>query len=126
MSRYLILFLLNMPFAIIGIVNATVSYKLDRLNKRRFISRIMLWGSVILGLIFAAPLYNYLFSNKLTQSEPLSLFDVIQITGIIVALFAVSRNRAKVDALERRMRLLHQELSIKLSGHDSRKLDGAK
>lgn len=115
MSRYLILIVLNAPFAVASIINAVISYKLKKLSKNRLLVRIVLWSAVISGLVFAEPVYTYLFSRGLTQTESLSLFDVMQITGIVIVLFANSRNHAKIDTLERRMRLLHQELSIKIS-----------
>ena len=45
----------------------------------------------------------------------MSLFDVIQFTGIIYILYMANRSRIKADVLERRVQDLHQELSIKLS-----------
>lgn len=115
MSRYFILIILNTPLIVAAILNATVAYKLKRTNKRRFIFRVLFWLSIFAGLIFAQPIYVFLFSNNLTQTEPLSLFDVIQITGIIFSLFIVNQAYAKVDRLEQRFQNLHQELSIMLS-----------
>ena len=115
MSRYLILLLINTPFVIGGIVNALVSYKLDKISKRRFLYQCLTWLIVFTGLATIKPLYEFLFSNNLTHTEPLSLFDVMQITGIIAVIFIVHRNRAKTEALERRVQDLHQELSIRLS-----------
>ncbi len=115
MSRYLILVLLNAPFVIAGAMKAVVAYKLKRIGRRRLIARLALWISILLGLLFAEPIYNFLFSQHLTQTEPLSLFDVIQITGIIITLFIANQAYVKVDSLERRVQDLHQELSIRLS-----------
>lgn len=115
MSRYVILLILNTPFVIAGLINALVSYKMSRLSKRRFIFQVVLWLLVLLGLATAEPIYEFLFSNNLTNTEPLSLFDVIQITGIILVFFIANRSRAKLETLERRVQDLHQELSIKLS-----------
>lgn len=75
----------------------------------------MLWLGILLGLIFAEPIYIYLFSNNLTQTEPLSLFDVMQITGIIGVLFIASSAYNKVSTLEKKVQDLHQELSIRIS-----------
>ncbi len=70
---------------------------------------------ILAGIALADPIYRFLFSNNLTQTEPLSLFDVMQITGIVIALFLANRSRTKLDILERRVQDLHQELSIQLS-----------
>lgn len=115
MSRYIILVILNLPLVGAAILNTVVAYKLHRTTIRRFWIRISLWLFITLGLVFAEPVYNFLFSNKLTQTEPLSLFDVIQITGITFTLLIANRALSKVDTLEHRVQDLHQELSIILS-----------
>ena len=115
MSRYLILVLLNLPLIIIAITNAVVSYKMNHISKRRFVFKVIFWISILLGLIFTQSIYSFLYKEGLTQTEPLSLFDVLQITGIVYVFFLVNRLYVKVDVLERRVQDLHQELSIKLS-----------
>ncbi len=115
MSRYLILLLLTLPLVLVAILGAVVEYKTGKLPKRSFIKQVIIWVVIFTGLACAEPIYNFLFSNGLTQTEPLSLFDVIQITGIIYVLFMANRSRIKLDNLERRVQDLHQELSIRLS-----------
>jgi hypothetical protein len=110
------LLLLNLPFIIAGIMSALVAYKLRKLSRRKFIFQTVLWLLVLLGLVLAYPIYTFLFSNNLTNTEPLSLFDVIQITGIVLLFFLVNRARSKLDTLERQVHDLHRELSIRLSG----------
>ncbi len=115
MSRYLILILLNLPLILAGVLNAIVSYKLRRTSKRRLVLRLILWLGILAGLLFTEPLYAFLFSNNLTHTEPLSLFDVIQITGIVFTFLIVNQAYIKADLMERRVQELHQELSIVLS-----------
>jgi hypothetical protein len=114
-SRYVILLILNGPFIIAGLINAVVNYKMSKISKQRFYFYTVMWILVFIGLASLQPIYNYLFSNKLTQTEPLSLFDVMQITGIVVIFFIANRSRTKLEALERRVQDLHQELSIRMS-----------
>ena len=109
------LVLLNAPLIIAGMVNAVVSYKLKHSSRRRLIFRLSIWIIILLGLIFMRPIYDFLFSHQLTQTEPLSLFDVMQITGIIFTFFIANQAYARADLLERRVQDLHQELSIRLS-----------
>lgn len=118
MSRYLLLILLNLPLIIAGMVSALVDYKLKKLPRRKFVVQLSVWAVILAGLLAAEPIYQFLFSNQLTETEPLSLFDVMQITGIITILFMANRSRIKVERLERRVQDLHQELSIKLSKND--------
>lgn len=115
MSRYTILILLNLPLIVAGILSAVVAYKLKHTDLRRLMFRVTLWLIILGGLVFAESIYGFLFSNHLTQTEPLSLFDVIQITGIIFVLFIANRAYVKADGLEKRVQDLHQELSIRLS-----------
>jgi hypothetical protein len=114
-SRYLILVLLNLPLVIAAITNAVVSYNLKHLSRQRLILKLGFWIIILIGLIFTQSIYDFLYSEGLTQTEPLSLFDVLQITGIIYVFYLVNRLYVKVDVLERRLQDLHQELSIRLS-----------
>lgn len=100
---------------IAGVVNATVSFKLKNISKRKFIFRTTFWIIIFVGILFAESIYQYLFSNNLTQTEPLSLFDVIQITAIVFILFILGRANSRINALEKKVKDFHQELSIKMS-----------
>jgi hypothetical protein len=114
MSRYLLLLLLNLPFVMAGLLGALTQYKLRKSSKRRFIAQTILWLTILTGLITAQPLYEWLYDRNLTQTEPLSLFDVIQITAIVVVFYTANRTRSKLEETERRLQDLHQELSIRL------------
>jgi hypothetical protein len=115
MSRYLLLFILVLPFALAGLLTTITQYKLRRITHLRLIVQTLLWVFILTAIAIAEPTYNYLFHSNLTQSDSLSLFDVVQITGIIIVFYMANRLRAKVEVLERRMQDLHQELSIILS-----------
>jgi hypothetical protein len=81
-------------------------------SKRRMTAQLIIWMTILLGLLVAQPLYEWLYSHELTQTEPLSLFDVIQITAIVVTFYIANRTRTKLENTERRLQDLHQELSI--------------
>lgn len=115
MSRYLLLFLLNLPFILASILAAVTDFKLKKSSSQKLIILLAFWVLVLLGLAFAEPIYIWLFTNKLTNTEPLSLFDVIQITAIVITFYIANRTRSKVQTLERRVQELHKELSIKSS-----------
>jgi len=114
-SRYFLLLLFTLPFIIAAIANLITQYKLSKITRGRFVSWIIIWTSVLIGLIFTESLYNWLFVNNLTVSESLSLFDVVQITAIVMLFYIANRLRQKAEVNERRLRDLHQEISIKLS-----------
>jgi hypothetical protein len=121
MSRYLLLLLLNLPFVMMAILSAITQYKLKRISRKKMSIRVILWLIVIIGLALAQPLYEWLLSRNLTDTEPLSLFDVIQITAIVVLFYITNRLRAKVEVLEKRTQDLHQEISIRLSSIEPKK-----
>jgi len=114
-SRYLLLLILTLPFILMSILSAITRYKLGRSTKKRLVTQLILWGLVFIGLASAESIYNWLFQHKLTQTEPLSLFDVIQITAIVIVFYVANRSRSKIEVLEKRIQDLHQELSIRLS-----------
>ncbi len=93
---------------------------MKRRSLKKFIYSVVFWALILLALISVAPIYNFLFSNSLTNTEPLSLFDVVQITAIIFVFFLANRARIKNEALEKRVRDLHQELSIQNSQKDNK------
>jgi hypothetical protein len=115
MSRYVLLLLLNLPFVFLAVLSAITQYKLNRSTRKRMVIQISAWLLVVTGLALAQPFYDWLIKNRLTITEPLSLFDVVQITALVIIFYAANQNRAKVDVLERRVQDLHQELSIRLS-----------
>lgn len=115
MSRYVLLLLLNAPFIVAALLSTLTRYKLKKVTSRRALVESLLWTIILTGLIVAEPLYEWLYSNELTQTEPLSLFDVIQITAIVVTFYVANRTRVKLEETEQRLNHMHQELSIKLS-----------
>jgi hypothetical protein len=125
-SRYLILIILNLPLILLGILNAVVNYKLGHTIRKRFVFKILFWSIILAGILFAEPIYSFLFSNHLTQTEPLSLFDVMQITGIILTIFIANQAYGKAELLERKVQDLHQELSIRLSNEEAVTRDSKK
>lgn len=118
MSRYLLLVLINLPIIIAAVVGLLVQFKLRKIALRVYMIKTGFWLLILLCLSMTEPIYHFLYSNKLTQTEPLSLFDVIEITGIIVSLFLIGRYRQRLSNLEHLVRELHQELAIKLSSKD--------
>lgn len=117
MSRYLILLILTLPFILASLIGALTQYKMQRISKRKYWWQVLLWTFILIGLIMAEPLYRWLFDNQLTDTEPLSLFDVIQITAIVIVFYIANRTRAKLERIEKRLEDLHRELSISLSGN---------
>jgi hypothetical protein len=114
-SRYLLLMLFNLPFIIAAVVSQITLYKLGKSTKKRLYVQLVIWVIILIGLASAERLYEWLHSGGFTQTESLSLFDVIQITAIVMLIYITNRSRQKIEVLETRLNHLHQELSIRLS-----------
>ena len=116
MSRYVILLLLNLPFIIAAVLSALTQYKLGKSTKRKFYIQLVMWGLVVLALVLAEPIYNWLFSNNFTETESLSLFDVVLFTAVVMCFYLINRSRSRLDSLTKQVQDLHRALSIKASG----------
>lgn len=116
-SRYLLLLLFNLPFIIAAVISQVTLYKLGKSSKRRLYVQLTIWAIILAGLASAEGFYEWLHSNGFTQTDSLSLFDVVQITAIVMLLYITNRSRQKIEALETRLNDLHQELSIRLSSN---------
>ena len=115
MDKYTLLIIFNTPFVLFGIIKAFVMHSEKKLSRLAFISRLAFWLFLASGLLFAKPLYEYLAQNNLTDSTPLSLADVVLVTGVSTALFLCLRLYSRIDSQEKRLNELHQELSILLN-----------
>jgi hypothetical protein len=113
--RYLALVLLNLPIILAALVNIVTQYKLKKVSAGRFRHQLILWIVIMVVLIGSFPLYNMANGKAAFDSEELSLFDIVQTTAIILLFYIVNNQRQRNDQSERRLRELHQELSIKLS-----------
>ena len=113
--RYLILVLLNLPIILVALVNIVTQYKLKKVSAGRFRHQLILWIVIMVVLIGSFPLYNMANGKAAFNSEELSLFDIVQTTAIIFLFYIVNNQRQRNDQSERRLRELHQELSIVLS-----------
>ena len=103
MSRNTILLILNLPFIVAAVLSVITQYNIGRSTKKRLFTQLIMWGIVLIGLTMAEPLYNWLFANGLTKTDSLSLFDVIQITAIVLLFYVTNRSRSKLETLERRL-----------------------
>jgi hypothetical protein len=107
-----------MPFVIFGLINAFILYRDSSLGRFSLFIRIVFWTLIALGLIFAQQVYNFLVRNDLTNSQPLSLADVVLVTGVNFCMFLSLRLYTRLEHTERRLTDLHEKLSIILSEKD--------
>jgi hypothetical protein len=120
MDKYQLLFLLNIPFVIFGLLKALMSYRTRSIDRLTFYLRLLFWVGILLILVFAHSIYDYLFRHGLTDSSPLSLPDVVLATGVMLAVSLCVRLYAKVDIMDKRISDLHEKLSIYISENTKR------
>lgn len=113
--RYLILVLLNLPVILLAFTNIITQYKLNRIPRRNLAKQLLVWSVLLIVLIGSFPVYNYLSGKDPLDSQSLSAFDIVQTTAIVWLFYVINEQRRKLDHTERRLRELHQELSIRLS-----------
>ena len=116
--RYLILILLNLPIILIALMNIVTQYKLKKVSTGRFRHQIIIWLVMLVVLIGSFPVYNLLSGKPIFDSSELSLFDIVEITMIIVLFYAINNLRQTTEQQQQRLRELHQELSIRMSDDD--------
>ena len=116
--RYIILVLLNTPIILLALVNIVTQYKLKKASRGRFRHQFILWLVVLILLIGSFPVYNILTGNQPLDSDELSLFDIVQTTAIVFLFYVINNQRQRLDQTEKRLKDLHQELSIRLSGDE--------
>src|SRR6185312_15794990 len=112
MSKYELLLLLNLPFVIFGLLKALMAYRTKLIDGLTFSLRVLFWLIILAGLIFAEPIYTYLYNHGLTDSSPLSLPDVVLATGLILCLSLCFSAYSKIDAMEKRFSDLHEKISV--------------
>jgi hypothetical protein len=115
MDKYVLLFILNVPFVIFGYLKTVMLYRTKNTDRLTFILRFVFWTLILLVLVFSHNIYNYLYDHGLTDSTPLSLPDVVLATGVMLAFSLCVRLYSKVDAMDKRLSDLHEKLSINSS-----------
>lgn len=113
--RYIILVLLNIPIISLALINIFTKYKLKKISKRRFQSQLLIWLLILMVIIGSFPTYNLISGRPILDSIALSSFDIVQTTTIVFLIYLYSRQRQKLELIEKTLRDFHQELSIKLS-----------
>lgn len=113
--RYLILVLLNLPVILVAMVNIITQFKLKKIPLGRFRKQFLLWACVLTVVVGAFPLYNILTGRPAFSSSEFSLFDIAQTTAVVYLLYLINGLRQRLDRTEKRLRDLHQELSIRMA-----------
>jgi len=90
-------------------------YKTGRIPKSRLYKQLILWIAIFIVIAGSFPLYNHLSGKAIFESSSLTLFDITQTTVIILLIYVLGTLHQRIENNEKRLRDLHQELSIQLS-----------
>lgn len=114
MSKYLLLVLINAPIVLIGVVRAVTRYKTKpaRISKNKAVVETVFWLAIGIGLSFVEPLYNTLIQHNLTDSPPMSLFDVVLLTLFVFCLLMIVETNEELTALKKIVTRIHEKLAI--------------
>jgi hypothetical protein len=119
-SRFLILVLINVPIVIFGILSAIVGYKTKRISKRRGVIEVICWLLAFVVLACVEPIYKVLVEQHLTDSGPMSIFDMVLLTLVLLCLLLIVRANEKLTTLNKKLSLIHEHVVIKESAYDQK------
>lgn len=117
MLKYYLIVVLNLPLVLFGILSALQGYSRRRISRLGLGVWLAFWSTLGVGLFLVRPIYIWLEEHNLTDSVPLSIFDVVEVTGIIFALSLIFRLYSKMDTIEQRIARFNSEASITFSEH---------
>ena len=122
MSKYLLLVLVNAPIVLIGIVRAITRYKTKpaRISKSKCVIEVIFWLSIWVALSLIEPLYNTLIRHNLTDSPPMSIFDVVLLTLLIFCLLLIVETNEELTALKKMTSRMHEQMAITEAGKKKR------
>jgi hypothetical protein len=118
--RYILLLALNLPVILLALMNIITQFKLKKISRSRFRIQVALWLVILIILVSSFPLYNLMSSLPPLDSSELSLFDIVEVTLIVILIYSLNNQRRKIEHNEKTIRTLHQELSIRLSADEDR------
>jgi len=111
-SKYALLVIINIPILLVGIIGAITNYKTSRISKQRCVTQVTLWLLVGIAFVFVEPVYNSLVRHHLTESAPMSIFDMMLLTGIVFCLLLVKHANERIMEINKKLARLHENQAI--------------
>jgi hypothetical protein len=111
-NKYALLVLINSPLIVSAVLMAVTSYKTGRSTRRRCTVLVVFWLLVGIGMLFVEPAYNSLVRANLTESPPLSVFDIILLTALIFLMLLLVQLYDKLTNLSRKVSRMHEGIAI--------------
>lgn len=107
------LVLINLPIVSLGIIRALTRYNVPpRITKTKCLFEVAFWLAIGVALIFVQPLYNALIKSNLTDSAPMSIFDVVILTLFIFSILLIVEIKEDLTAVKAKMSRIHEKLAI--------------
>lgn len=110
--KYLLLFITNVPLILVGIIGAYARYKNKRISKKSWWWQFTFWLIVAVGLAYIEPIYNWLIRSNLTDSPPMTIFDMVLLTLVLFCLLLIKSANEKITDLNRKVTRMHEEIVI--------------
>lgn len=111
-SKYAILVIINLPILAVGIIGALTNYKTSRISRQRCIAQIIGWLLLGVAFVFVEPVYNSLVRHHLTESGPMSIFDLVLLTGLAFCLLLIKQANERIMLLNKKLARLHENQAI--------------
>jgi hypothetical protein len=112
-TKYNILIILCLPILILFLIRIYDGYKRNKISFRGLIILLLFLIILSFGILFNKQFFNYFETTRLTDSTPLSLYDVIQIVAIIALIYQAFRQTYKIENLQNKLSRLNQEIALK-------------
>ena len=88
------------------------NYKRKRISLRASILLGLFWMILLTGVLFNKLIFELILSSKLSDSTPLSLYDMIQIVAIIFLIYVAFRQSFKIEDLREKITKINEEIAL--------------
>ena len=113
LTKYNILIILCLPILLLFLLRIYDNYKRKKISTRGLVILLIFWSTLTLGILFNQQIFDYLEESNLISSTPLSLYDTIQITAIILLIYLVFRQTFRIEDLQNKLSRLNQEITLR-------------
>jgi len=111
-TKYNLLIILSSPILMLFILRIYDNYKRKRISLRASILLGLFWLILLTGVLFNKLIFELILRSKLSDSTPLSLYDMIQIVAIIFLIYVAFRQSFKIEDLREKITKINEEIAL--------------
>jgi len=111
-TKYNLLIILSSPILMLFILRIYDNYKRKRISLRASILLGLFWMILLTGVLFNKLIFELILRSKLSDSTPLSLYDMIQIVAIIFLIYVAFRQSFKIEDLREKITKINEEIAL--------------